>query len=47
MQGKDPYIFIFDSDKNLLKSCLLGFTLATTLYLIVGLLGYATYGNSV
>lgn len=35
------------TDKNLLISTFLGFIIGSTLYLIVGILGYATYGNNV
>lgn len=35
------------TDKNMLISTFLGFVIGSTLYLIVGILGYATYGNMV
>lgn len=35
------------TDKNMLISTFLGFVIGSTLYLIVGILGYATYGKDV
>lgn len=35
------------TDKNLFKSCYFGMGISTTFYLVVGILGYAIYGNAI